>query len=88
MKRFWLFTGDDYYADGGVCDLAGDFNTLNEAIAAPKKSRMFPSQPAGWWHILDTELRIVFQGKIGSYSGNSFEHLVAFSIDTLELPQV
>jgi hypothetical protein len=33
MKRYLLFFGDIYYANGGMDDFRGDFDTVEEAIA-------------------------------------------------------
>lgn len=32
MKRYLLFAGDQYYPRGGMYDLRGDFDTLEEAV--------------------------------------------------------
>lgn len=36
MKRFWLFYGEQYYANGGMGDFAKDFDTTEEAVWAAK----------------------------------------------------
>lgn len=33
MKRYLLFAGNNYYPSGGMNDLAGDFDTIEEAVA-------------------------------------------------------
>lgn len=33
MKRYLLFRGRDYYPSGGIDDLSGDFDTIEECIA-------------------------------------------------------
>lgn len=47
MKRYWLLAGDDYYPVGGMRDLAGCFDTIEEAKA-------FNCQ-ADWAHIFDAQ---------------------------------
>lgn len=48
MKRFLLFTGQDYYPFGGWEDFAGSFATVGEALARV-------SSGVDWWHVVDTE---------------------------------
>lgn len=49
MKRYLLFKGAFYYPMGGWDDFAGDFGTLEEAVAA--------AQPVAddWAHVIDKE---------------------------------
>jgi len=37
MKRFMLFTWDTYYPRGGLHDLAGTFDSVEEAVAQATK---------------------------------------------------
>jgi len=39
MKRFMLFTWDTYYPRGGLHDLAGTFDSVEEAVAQATKAR-------------------------------------------------
>ncbi len=57
MKRFLLFTGDDFYPLGGWKDFKGDFNTESEAI----HHLIDFSNSYDWWHIIDTqdEMKII-----------------------------
>lgn len=47
MARFILFAGDQYYPLGGARDVAGGWNSLEEAIAAGRACGR------EWWNILD-----------------------------------
>lgn len=51
MKRFLLFTYDDYYPSGARGDLYGDFDSLEEAIAN------LPDSDADYADILDMDER-------------------------------
>ncbi len=46
MSRFLLFYGDRYYPEGGWNDFKGAFDTLADALAAPRPG-------ADWFHIVD-----------------------------------
>jgi len=37
MKRYLLFRGRDYYPSGGIDDLLGDFDTVEECISECRK---------------------------------------------------
>jgi hypothetical protein len=77
MKRFLLFAGEFYYAKGGAVDLAGSFDTLEEARAALNSAttelwgdRVVIARAEGdvWWHIYDQELgQIVSASKFSAY---------------------
>jgi hypothetical protein len=45
MKRFLLFTGDDYYPAGGWGDFQDSYDTLIEATSA--------KTTGDWWHVID-----------------------------------
>lgn len=47
MKRFWLFSGYDYYPDGGMNDFEGSFDSFEEAEGSIKPVR-------DWSQIFDT----------------------------------
>lgn len=51
MKRYLLFTGYDYYPDGGWSDFKESFDSLEEAIAASQKSPYY----CDWNQVVDTE---------------------------------
>jgi hypothetical protein len=44
MKRFALFTGSTYYPSGGWEDFKASFDTLVDALAAPRED---------WYHVVD-----------------------------------
>lgn len=51
MKKFLLFAGADYYADGGWNDFHGSFDTVAEAEAI---AASLPEDSSGsWWHVVD-----------------------------------
>jgi hypothetical protein len=51
MKRFLLFSGDDFYPNGGWDDFSGDFDTVEAArTAAPETDDIYEPK---WWHIVD-----------------------------------
>jgi hypothetical protein len=52
MKRFLLFSGDEYYPCGGMNDFKGDYDTLDEAKDALIKIAL--DGDADWGHIYDT----------------------------------
>lgn len=53
MKRFLVFGGWTYYPGGGWDDFVGDFENVEDAIAATKD----PSSRNDWWHIIDSETK-------------------------------
>ena len=44
VKRFVVFSGDQYYPDGGWSDFKSSHDTLNEALSTAR---------GDWWHIVD-----------------------------------
>ena len=48
MKRFLMFAGQTYYPCGGVEDLQGDYNDIEEAKAAAEASHF------DWAQVFDT----------------------------------
>ncbi len=65
MKRFLLFGGYQYYPSGGMRDLRGDFDTLEEAEkAATRGESMIAESGYDWWHVLDTETMEVVSDRI------------------------
>ncbi len=61
MKRFWLFGGNDFYADGGFCDFQGCFDTLKEAVEK--------GAATDWYHVFDSHLHTIVDFQEGCYSG-------------------
>ena len=53
-KKFWLFAGDYYYPQGGMDDLKGDFDSLQEAIDAGNE-RQGDHRKYDWGHVLNIE---------------------------------
>lgn len=53
MKRFLVFSGDQYYPSGGWGDFQGGYDTLEEALASPDYTK------ADWGHIVDAESKAV-----------------------------
>lgn len=57
MKRYLLFAGDQYYPRGGMYDLRGDFDTLEEAVeVASRGEPMIAESGYDWWHVVDSEI--------------------------------
>jgi hypothetical protein len=67
MKRFLLFGGIDFYAEGGICDLRSTHDTSAEAIEEGKRLvalydilySEIPAEDQGtalsWAHVADAE---------------------------------
>lgn len=56
MKRYLLFEGLVYYPDGGWNDLAGDFDTVEEAKASGEESMLEGKRVLyDWYQIVDLE---------------------------------
>ncbi len=47
MKRYLLFSGDEYYPRGGWDDFQGEYDTLEEAKIIVER------QGDDWYHIID-----------------------------------
>jgi len=52
INRYWLFTGDNYYPEGGMHDFRGKFETMLDAIVNIGR--------ADWVHVLDTKTGYVY----------------------------
>ena len=60
MKRYLAFLGDTYYPERGIDDFAGDFDMLDEAIAALTTSRKTADdfyRASKWACVWDSETR-------------------------------
>tara|TARA_R110000824_G_scaffold526_3_gene3332 strand:+ start:4822 stop:5016 length:195 start_codon:yes stop_codon:yes gene_type:complete len=55
MKRYILFSGDDYYPAGGMKDLRGYFDTKGGAIDAFEEWKEKSIWDVDWHQIYDTE---------------------------------
>lgn len=56
MKQFWLFTGSNYYPQGGMQDFNSSYNTLEEAIASYKKQKEEKdSYEFAWAHVYNSK---------------------------------
>ena len=47
LKRFLIFSGDQFYPNGGWRDFRGSYSTLKSARAAPKFG--------DWWQVIDSK---------------------------------
>ena len=63
MKRYLLFAGQSYYANGGWADWKGTFDTLEEAVAHLTKLDI------DWFHVIDIQTLKAVKFVEGSYSG-------------------
>jgi hypothetical protein len=74
VKRFLLFAGDSFYANGGCYDLIGDFEGDEEVKAAwisYMESRGDDATSDPWGHYLDTLNKEVYIIREGCLSGQS-----------------
>ena len=55
---FYLFAGYDYYPAGGADDFKAQGCTIQDLIDT------MDGQPEDWWHIADTSMTIVEQGRV------------------------
>lgn len=59
MKRFLLFAGSHYYANGGWSDFRGWYDTVADAEAAlPQSMAVSDPHPVDddyWWHVVDSQ---------------------------------
>ena len=58
MSKYYLFSGDDYYPLEGVRDLAGKFETIEQA-------KLAANIDANWHQITNVELEILWSGYNG-----------------------
>jgi hypothetical protein len=56
-KRFLVFTGGTYYADGGWNDFAGSFDDLDSAVANAQKN--IDTKSHDWWQVVDLSVCVV-----------------------------
>ena len=66
MKRYFAFYGSKYYANGGMNDFIGDFDSVDECMSsivnANKKER--PNDPLkswDWFQIWDSETKVFIE---------------------------
>ena len=57
MKRYALFAGDHYYPSGGIGDLVGSFETIEEAKAKGRDalSEFNINDYNDWFHVVDLQ---------------------------------
>jgi hypothetical protein len=61
---YLLFSAEHYYAGGGIADLVGIFETVEDAIYTAKELR------DDWFHVFDAESQmIVAQSRCFAYGG-------------------
>ena len=75
MKRYWLFAGNSFYADGGFSDYRGSFDTIDEAQAefVEVEKELYSE---GWYHVFDSEMERIVDFVNGSYSGDLKDVLI------------
>lgn len=65
MKKYGLFGGDFYYAQGGMNDFRGSFDTLDEAVSEGE------NMLTDWFHVYDMEtLKRVAQSEYAPFGGD------------------
>jgi len=67
MKRFLVFAGNSFYADGGALDFRDHCDTLEAAMAAATELK----RTFDWFHILDGETRKIVAFAEGSHCGSA-----------------
>lgn len=55
MRRYLLFAGSAYYADGGWNDWHGDFDSIEEALVHRTTLHY------DWWHIVDITTKAIVE---------------------------
>ena len=61
--RYWLFSGEFYYATGGANDLICCGDDLHALIAIGREAVSQPGiNSKDWWHILDVKLGNIVAG--------------------------
>lgn len=64
MKRYAVFGGNVYYAEGGFNDFCDDFESADEAESFAD-DQFFTNQ---WWHVVDMDTRqIVAKSDVEPY---------------------
>ena len=53
LKRYILFTGNNYYPAGGTNDITGFYSTLTECVNNIGR--------ADWWNAYDTQTNIIIK---------------------------
>ena len=54
MKRYLLFTGENYYPRGGWKDFVASFDIVEEACKDERIQDLPGKYNYGWYHIVDT----------------------------------
>lgn len=77
MKRFWLFGGCTYYAEGGLHDFKETFATVGEAVefatALPEQGAHPMASSIEWWHVWDAqEMVIVKHSRYQAHDAGGF----------------
>lgn len=68
MKRYLLFSGEQYYPGGGWTDFGGDFDTVEEAMEAAGLSQRY-----NWAHIADVKLKKVILNQYETWESEEAE---------------
>lgn len=69
VKRYWLFSGETYYALGGLNDLHMTSNDLDDLVDHAEEQAL-TSRFFDWWHILDTQENVVVAESEGAAYGS------------------
>ena len=59
MNNFALFAGENYEAGGGMQDLVGLYDSIDEAIAAAKDTSEYRHD---WFQVVDSQFSTVVSG--------------------------
>lgn len=55
MKKYIVFAGHDHYPSGGMGDVRGSFDTLEECRVVTDKKSRFGHRYYDWHHIVDRD---------------------------------
>lgn len=57
IRRYILFGGDNFYAEGGMHDFIESKDTLQELLLMVKQLQAKDAGAMDWWHVYDSSLR-------------------------------
>lgn len=70
VKRYWLFTGEEFYPEGGMLDFAASYDTLDDAKRAGYSTFTISNMQGkelrsdSWFHVFDAEIQeVVFHAE-------------------------
>jgi hypothetical protein len=82
MKRYLLFCGQDYYANGGWFDFRGDYDEI-PSVEEVHKSMV---DHDNWWHVVDTTAGKIVDWLEGHYCGSGWPENLLRDVLNEDLP--